>query len=182
MKPFMILCITTMLTALAARAGTISITLDDPNQIGNPGATLKFFGTITNIDANSGDAPIYLNIDSLNLALSDAIDNDLFLANVPIDLGEGTSSGDIELFDYTLANPESDPFGPYTGTNGLLGGMDGGDGTAQESLVQVNFVVDVEGVSSVPEPSSLALFWTGLAFLAWLHRERRIRACRACKR
>jgi hypothetical protein len=168
----------TVLAAAGARAGDISITLDDPDQTGNPGETLQFFGTITNTDTNPGDAPIYLNFDSLNLALSDAVPNDLFFTNAPVDLAEGASSGDIELFDYTLANPESDPFGTYDGTYGLLGGMDGGADTAQDNLAQVSFSVDVEPSSSTPEPATLALLGTGLALIGWLHRGRRSESAR----
>lgn len=181
MKTLTTLFVVTTISVGVAQAGDISITFDNPSQTGNPGATLRFFGTITNTDTNQGDSPIYLNLDSLNLALSDAVANDLFLTDVPIDLVAGASSGDIELFDYTLANPETEPFGPYLGTYGLLGGMDGGSGTAQATLVQVNFSVNVEATStSTPEPSTFASFGVGLLLVEWLYRERR-KACRGGK-
>ncbi len=173
MKIFINLFALTMFAVAGAQAGNISIILDNPSQTGNPGGILRFFGAITNTDLNPGDASIYLNIDSLNLSLSDAVANDLFLTNVPISLAEGASSGDIELFDYTLANPEALPFGPYQGTYGLLGGMDGGASTAQDALAQVNFSVNVQSLSSTPEPSTVLLLGTGFLLMICLVRERR---------
>jgi hypothetical protein len=164
MKTFINLILLSVLAAAGARADNIVITFVAPDQTGIPGQTLQFFGTITNTDTNPGDGPIYLNFDSLNLALSDAVLNDLFFANVPLDLVEGASSGVIELFDYTLANPGSNPAGTYDGTYGLLGGMDAGAGTAQDNLAQANFSVD-----AVPEPESRALLGTVVVLLGWLY-------------
>jgi len=151
------------LAAAGARAGDITITLDDPTQTGNPGDTLSFFGTITNDSADT----IYLNSDDINLSLPDATEIDNFFASVPASLTGGQSSGDIDLFDVELANPEADPFGTYSGTYGLLGGADGGAGTAQDNLEQVSFSVGVEpAVTSAPEPSVLFELGTLLALLA----------------
>ena len=84
MKKFIHLIALTALAVGGARAGIITITLDDPNQFGIPGETLNFFGTITNTDTTLGDQPVFLNSDSLNLAGgSDFTTNDLFFTNVP---------------------------------------------------------------------------------------------------
>jgi hypothetical protein len=167
MKTFMNLLALAALAAAGARADIV-IALDDPDQTGTPGETLNFFGTITNAssDTNPADA-IYFNSDSLNLALSDATINDnFFAAYFPISLVGGQSSGDIDLFDVVLANPETDPFGTYSGTYELLGGADGGTQTAEDVLAQVDFSVDVEPApSSVPEPSALVLLGTALLAL-----------------
>jgi len=140
--------------ALAARADII-ITLDDPNQTGNPGQTLSFYGTISNnsTDTNPADA-IYLNEDGVTLGLSSPgytwIDD---LANTPADLIGGQSSGDIELFDIVLTDPQSDPFGNYSGTYTLLGGADGGADTAQDFLAQAGFTI----TTVAPEPGTFAM-------------------------
>lgn len=168
MKKLIQIALLTLVAVAGAWADDVSITLDDPNQQGSPGQTLNFFGTITNTDTTPGDAPIYLNFDSLNLSLSDATVMDNFFANVPISLAEGQSSGDIDLFDVTVANPEANPLGIYPGTYGLLGGMDGGANTASDSLAQVNFSVE----QVAPEPATYVLILGGLAGIAALRRRR----------
>jgi hypothetical protein len=149
----------------------IFIAFDDPGQTGSPGQTLQFFGTITN--TGSDPDPVYLNSDSFNFALSGLSYTltDQFFNTVPVSLAGGASSGDIELFDITLADPVNDPFGSYTGTYGLLGGMDGGNGTAQDNLAQADFSVDVK--AAAPEPAPFALVGTLLALMGWLHRRAR---------
>lgn len=159
-----------LLSAAGSWASNISIVLDNPNQIAGPGQTLNFFGTITNIDTTPGDAPIYLNLDSLNFTLDDATVTDNFFTNVPFFLAEGASSGDIDLFDITLANPEAEPLGVYTGTYGLLGGMDGGADTASNNLAQADFSVDVTSVT--PEPATFLLVGVALVLVSRLRRLR----------
>lgn len=139
--------------ALAARADII-VTLDNPNQTGNPGQTLSFYGTISNNSADTDPADaIYLNMDNVFLGLTSPsytwIDD---LANTPVDLAGGQSSADIDLFDIALTNPQSDPFGTYGGTYTLLGGADGGADTAQDSLAQAGFSV----TTAAPEPGTFA--------------------------
>ena len=158
-----------MLAAMAATvsAADISIVFDNPDQVGVPGQTLSFFGVITNTDMTLGDQPIYLNSDSLNFTLSDATVMDNFIANVPISLAEGESSGDIDLFDITLANPGVNPAGVYPGTYELLGGMDGGAGTANDALAQADFSVNL-----VPEPGTFALMAVATSLLPWRRKAR----------
>lgn len=152
-----------VMIAVEAHAGII-VTLDDPAQTGSAGQTLNFFGTITNnsSDTDPADA-IYLNSDSFSFELSGAsytlIDN---FANTPVDLVGGQSSGDIDLFDITLTDPQSDPLGTYNGTYGLIGGADGGADTAQDNLGQSDFSV----TTVAPEPGTGAMI--GGAMLAGL--------------
>lgn len=157
------------LAAAGASASIITITLDNPNQNAPAGATVSFFGTITNTDPNSGDAPVYLNSDTLDFGKTDATVDDNFFANVPLSLAPGASSGDIDLFDIILANPEADLQDSYAGEYTILGGMDGGANTAQDVLAQVNF-------STTPEPASLLLFGSGLVCIGWFYRRRKATA------
>ncbi|HUA62455.1 MAG TPA: hypothetical protein VML19_27105 [Verrucomicrobiae bacterium] len=155
MRTFVYLLAVSSLLAGAAQADDLSIMLDHPNQTAIAGQTLSFFGVIQNIDTVPGAADVFLNSDTLNFALTDASVQDNFFANVPISLAEGASSGEIDLFDITLASPESLPVGVYTGTYILLGGKDGGGDTAQDILAQVSFSVNL-----VPEPGSAGLLAT----------------------
>jgi hypothetical protein len=174
MKTFINLIALTALTVAGVRAGGIVISFDDPDQTATAGETLQFFGTITNTstDTDPTDA-MYLNNDSFDLALSGAsytLTDDF--ANTPVSLTGGESSGDIELFDITLADPVSDPLGLYGGTYGLLGGMDGGSGTAQDNLAQADFSVNVAAPTALPEegawPLTIALIALALVWRGWL--------------
>ena len=174
MKTLINLFALAVLASAGARAdiiiSNITISLDNPNQIGNPGETLDFTGTITNTDSNLDDPAIFLNSDTPDfVGPSDAVLVDNFLANVPASLAPGATSGDIDLFDIALANPEADSFGLYSGsTYTLVGGADGGARTAQDNLAQASFSVDVEPASSpTPEPATFALLGAGLALLIW---------------
>lgn len=163
------------LALLAALASTgarasVEITLDNPNQAGGPGETLKFFGIITNtsLDKDPADA-IYLNADSLDFSLSDAtVEDNFFASYFPVFLTGGQSSGDIDLFDIVLANPETQPFGLYAGTYGLIGGEDGGSQTAQDNLAQVGFSVNTQPTVPTPEPGSFGLLGSALILFGCL--------------
>ncbi len=151
----------TALSAASLGATTINVALASPNQSGVPGATLLYFGTIT----NTGGSTIYLNSDDLNITASPGafFINDLFAANVPLYLDPGASTGSIELFDVTIANPFTDPLyiaspGNYT----LQGGI---DGNAGDILSSTDFSVTV-----TPEPASLALAFGGLAAVGLVRR------------
>ena len=151
---------------VAARAGTISLVFDTPDQTGAPGATLQYFGTLT----NTGSDTVFLNGDTPNLtgAAGDFAINDLFFANAPISLGAGGSSGDIELFDVTVGDPFTDTLTTYAGLYTLLGGVDGG---AQDVVTDpsAGFSVTVtSGTSGTPEPATPALLVTGLIAFAIL--------------
>ena len=169
MKTLINLFALAVLVSAGAKADII-ISLDNPNQTGNPGAILNFFGTITNNDPNSDDAPIYLNGDPWVLLPDDAsFEDNFFAAYFPVFLPPGASSGDIDLFDVALANPEADSFGLYTGSSyGLVGGADGGAQTASDNLAQASFSIDVEPASSpTPEPGTLWLLLPAAMVPVW---------------
>jgi hypothetical protein len=126
-----------------AQADVIGIVFDHPSQTGSPGDTLQFFGTLTNPGADT----IFLNGDTLNLSgFPQSSITDLF-ANTPLSLSPGTTSGDIELFDIMIPNafPSSSNDGNYT----LLGGAQ----FEQNIVGTADFTVNVQGISTVPEPS-----------------------------
>ena len=166
-----------LLSAGAASADTITITLDSPTLSGSAGDTLQFFGTLTNTTADT----VFLNDVNFNLAsipLS-SIDSSPFFTNAPLSLDAagsldgGFTSGDIELFDITI--PDPDPFTPgnYSGTFQVLGGADGG---SQDIVGTADFTVQVLGpVSGGPEPGSLGLMLAAFVGICVVHRRRRIR-------
>jgi hypothetical protein len=155
------LILATLGAATAARADIV-VTFDQTTQSALPGATLQFFGNIT----NDGATTVFLNSDDLNLSGLSFTTNDLFFANAPISLAAGTSSGDIELFDVTLSNPLLDAPGVYSGSYNLFGGA---DGNAQDNLGSTAF-----SVGTVPEPASFCLLLSG-ALAAWAPISRRLR-------
>jgi hypothetical protein len=107
-----------LLGTVAAKADTLTITLDQPLQKAAAGDTVEFFGTIT----NDSSSTIFLNNDSFTLAgLSLTFDDDFF--NTPISLDAGEASQDVELFDVTVSDPLLDAIGTYAGSYELLGGL-----------------------------------------------------------
>jgi hypothetical protein len=166
MKTLLCTLILATLGTAVAKADTITISFDQPNQAAAPGGSLQFFGTITN-DSN---ATIYLNSDDLNLNGLSLTTNDQFFNTVPISLAPsgqpGDSSGDIELFDVTVSDPLLDSAGTYSGTYTLFGGA---DGNAQDNLSSASF-----SVTTTPEPASIYLLLTGVpAALVSLRKQRR---------
>lgn len=148
---------------VAAKADSLTITLDQANPTASAGDTLQFFGTIT----NDTDATIFLNNDDLNIGGLSLTTTDQFFNTVPISLAPegqvGDSSGDIELFDVSVSNPLLDAAGVYSGTYTLFGGA---DGNAQDSLGATSFSVTT--LAQTPEPSSLYLLLSGMLAMAVL--------------
>lgn len=151
----------------ASRADTISVTLTDANQTVVQGTSLVTFdATISN---PSSTDTIYLNGDSsVTDSLLVTIDDSPFLANAPLFLDPGASSGPFEIFDVNL--PTNLAAGFYSGTFSVLGGADGGAGTAFDDLADVNFSVNVTPTVATPEPGIVLLLGSGLAGLLLFHK------------
>jgi len=149
-----------------ACGGSISVTLDQPNQTGSSGDTLMFFGVIDNTGADTE----YLNSDSLNLSAPSGdftTDDGPFFANAPLSLASSASTADIELFDVSIVNPFPDAFTSYSGLFTILGGADGGSSDILTDPA-VAFSVSVE--SGAPEPSTSLLILAGLIACAFVRR------------
>jgi hypothetical protein len=163
MKTLLCTLILATLGTAAAKADTVTISFDQPNQTAIPGQTLEFFGTITNLTSST----IFLNSDDLDPAGLSISSNDLFFTNAPISLAPagqpGSSSGDIELFDLLVTIPLQDAPGLYSGTYDLIGGPDDGKDIAQDVLGSANFSVTT--VTTVPEPSTIYLLLSGASAL-----------------
>jgi hypothetical protein len=141
------------LTCLAAEAEaqTFDLTLLDPDASVTQGTTSIAFDAI--ISNPSLTATLYLNGDSFSTSSTLLTVNDSpFDANAPISLAPGQSSGEIELFDVDLS--KTIPVGTYSGSNvfSILGGADGGSGTAFSDLADAKFSVTVNGPTSVMAP------------------------------
>jgi PEP-CTERM motif len=157
MKIILCALILLTLTTVAAKADTLTIVLDQPDQMAAPGQTLQFFGSIT----NDSDTTVYLNSDDFTLNGLSFTVNDLFFDTVPFFLApsgqSGDSSGDIELFDITVSDPLLDGAATYPGIYDLVGGI---DGNASDDLGSASF-----SVTTVPEPSTLSLLLAGASLV-----------------
>lgn len=150
-----------LLTSVYAHADSVSLTLQDPYlETASPG-TFDFTATVSAPSTNTGVE--YLNSDSFSvtepsLTLPQLTLNDSgFFNNFPIFMNPGSSfTGSL----FTVTVPAGTPEGIYAGSFTILGGEDGGAGTAANMLATVDFNVQV-----TPEPPSwelMALALTGL--------------------
>jgi hypothetical protein len=162
----------------AARAGTISITYDDPLLSGVPGSVLTFTGTMT----NNTDSPVFLNQGSVNLASPFDTSTDVtgLLDDWPISLDPLSMSADFTFFTVTIPDPFPGTAGPYGGTLLAQGGADGNALDSLNGPMDAGFAVDVTKPMDdpVPEPGTLALFGAGAALTAFERLVRHVRKVR----
>ena len=161
----------------AARAGTITITYDDPLLSGVPGSVLTFTGTMT----NNTNASVFLNQGSVNLAspFNSATDVSVDLLEWPISLDPLATSADFAFFTVTIPDPFPGATGPYGGTLLAQGGADENALDSLNDPTDASFAVDVtEPTGTVPEPGSLALLGAGAALAALELLVRHIREAR----
>jgi len=148
----------------AAHAGSIQVNLAASSQNGNPGDTLAFFATITNLSTTD---TIYFNGASATAASPNlTIDLSPYLVNAPIFLEPEQTSPLFEFVDVTI-DPSATP-GPYIGNIvSVLGGADGGASTAFDDLADPAFDVIVnESAPAVPEPGTAASFIAAACLLS----------------
>ena len=152
-KPFLA-CVLLIGVASFADAGIIA-QLDNASLTGAPGDTLIFSVTLTN---PSSTDQIWLNgTGSTSVSPFLTIDTNPFNTNAPFFLDPMTGSGLFEFF-HVIIDPNA-PDGPYIGNVvSILGGADGGTGSAFDDLVDISFDVQVQApASGVPEPGTFGM-------------------------
>lgn len=142
--------------ALGCQAGQL-FTIDFQSALlsGLPGSTVSFYADITNNDTSTD----FINGDSITFPLP-VDDSPLF--NL-VSLDPGQSSGFIHILDVMI--PQNQTLGLYSGSLTIIGGADGGDFSAQDTLGAATFEVEV-----TPEPSTM--FLLGGALLVFIRRRR----------
>ena len=141
-----------VILAGAAQASIIQVDLTASSQSGNPGDTLAFFATITNLSTTD---TIYFNGASATAASSSlSIDISPYLIFAPISLAPEQTSSPFEFVDVTI-DPAAAP-GAYNGSIvSVLGGADGGTSTLFDDLADPSFDVFVnDTTTAAPEPAT----------------------------
>lgn len=161
-----------LLLGAPAFGGLLTFTLSPSLEIGTPGGSVTFQGTISSsvdnycclnsIETSFGEpGDTYLSVDLSGLAA---------FWNVPTILFAGDPFDDAytgPIFDILIA--PNTPAGLYSGTVTILGSDDGYDFSALDPLVSQDFQVDI-----APEPGMPGLTLAGLATLAAIARRRRV--------
>jgi len=150
-------------------AGSLLVLLSSAVQTGAPGATLQYFGTMTNVSATD---TIFLNSVSSTSSWSNlSIDVSPFFLNAPLSLAPGEGTPAFEIFDAAI-DPAT-PDGLLSGsTVSIQGGTDSG---TFDDLADVNFDVQVSSTPSAdaPEPGTASLvLGLGAVMFAILARNR----------
>jgi PEP-CTERM motif len=155
----------------AAYADTINFVLNNPVQVGAPGATLTFTATVSAPSTNSGS--VFLNSDTFTIPNSSPfkfsnIDDSFFFSIFPASLDpNGSFTGTL----FTLSLPAVIAPGAY-GNNFIL--LDFVDQAGLETFASQEFIVNVPGQSPVPEPGTWVLLATGIGVMAFVYSRRNL--------
>ena len=141
----------------ATHAASVSITFDFPILSAQPGETVTFRGTITNLESVNVD----LNSCGLTLGGQFTTDNCALFFAGPLFLLPNETSDPFDMFTVTVNLPYTDPFGLQPpGTFTVLGGLEINsvyDGNTQNILGEAPLEMNV-----VPEPGTAALLCLAL--------------------
>jgi len=137
-----------------ARAGTLDLTVFNPNRTGQPGDVFMFQGTVTNNTADTEDQ----NSLFLNFSFDPELDPLELLSGQSFSLLPGETSSTMDLFQITLSPFAAMPAVYFA--DAFL--QDSGRGFSDVSTVSI---------SAAPEPGTTGLLMGG-ALLLWIGRRR----------
>ncbi len=147
-----------LLAVPVLRADSLDVTFSPASATAVAGTTtvIDVYGTITNPITNT--QTLYLNGDSLIVDPTTATYTDFFLST-PVSLDPGQSSGLIELFQIV--------FGPTIAPGDYVSNytLEGGTPTDPSGLDTISNTASFDVTVPTPEPGTLLLLGSGLAFL-----------------
>ena len=158
--PLAIACL--LLAGTAAKAGSLSINLFAPYQIGSE-AVFAFDATVTNTSGST----VYLNADAFSVNAPLVLDDSPFLISYPLLLSAAGPGSTYTGLLFNVDVPDGAPDGLYMGSFAILGSGNPADDTTVAGSAVFNVFV-------APEPSTLILLPSGLALLAGILRRRRL--------
>lgn len=150
-----------LLIANTASAMPITLTLGSSLLFAQPGTTVTFVGTVTDI----GNSPTFLNGDNVTVAPPLLPDDLPFFLNFPAILGPLQV---VTAPILTVSIPLTATGGLYSGSIELLGGT---TPVSLDTLATQTFAVQVQ---AVPEPITASLLLCGGAVAALRHSRRRL--------
>jgi hypothetical protein len=155
-----------LLTASTAGAMPITLTFDSSLLFGQPGTTVTFVGTVTDV----GNTPTFLNADNVTVAPPLLPDDLPFFTNFPALL---LPSQVVKAPILNVGIPLTTTAGLYSGTLQLLGGI---SPVFDNVLATQSFAVQVQPATpqAVPEPITAVLLLGGGTIAALRHTGRRL--------